>query len=106
MPRAGGGWAKEFGDEYAAIDDDDGYFEDKAPRRAPAPRDEGPPRGGRFSDTRRENGGRGEGGRFDRRDAPRFDRRDAPRGRGRDNGRSRGAGNRPFDNGGDWIEVR
>ena len=44
-PRGGGGWTNEFGDEYDAIDDDDGYFEE---RRAPAgrPTAAGRPTGG------------------------------------------------------------
>ena len=62
-PRGGGGWTNEFGDEYDAIDDDDGYFEE---RRAPAGRhDRGraPDRGRRFDDDRRRGGfGRAEVG--------------------------------------------
>ena len=92
-PRGGGGWTNEFGDEYDAIDDDDGYFEE---RRAPAGRpDRGraPDRGRRFDDDRRRGGfgraevgdlrRRGEGGRYG----------------GRHDVRRR-------DDDGDWVEVR
>ena len=92
-PRGGGGWTNEFGDEYDAIDDDDGYFEE---RRAPAGRpDRGraPDRGRRFDDDRRRGGfGRAEVGDLRRRGEG-----------GRDGGRRN---DRRRDDDGDWVEVR
>lgn len=92
-PRGGGGWTNEFGDEYDAIDDDDGYFEE---RRAPAGRpDRGraPDRGRRFDDDRRRGGfGRAEVGDLRRRGEG-----------GRDGGRH---DVRRRDDDGDWVEVR
>ena len=86
-PRGGGGWTNEFGDEYDAIDDDDGYFEE---RRAPVGRTD---RGRRFVDDRR----RGDFGRAEVGDLRR--RGEGGRDGGRRNDRRR-------DDDGDWVEVR
>lgn len=93
-PRGGGGWTNEFGDEYDAIDDDDGFFEE---RRAPAERPERgrpPMRGRRCGDDRRRGG-------FDRAEVGDLRRRGEG---GRDYGGRRN--HRRRDDDGDWVEVR
>ena len=92
--RGGGGWTNEFGDEYDAIDDDDGISVERRAFHAGKARAAGTSPGGRYGGCHRRRGGfgRAEVGERSRR------ARAVAHG-GRRNDRRR-------DDDGDWVEVR